>query len=239
MKNDFKLIVLCILLTIINISCKKDADIKPLDIGYEYYPDKAGKYIIYDVDSIVMNTFTTQVDTFKFQLKEVIESVYTDNSGRPTMRLERYRKNYNKTTPYDQLPWVITDVWSANRTATSVERLEENIRYVRLIFPIEKNKTWKGNIYNSLSEWNYKYTEINKATTIGGLPFDSTLTVIQINEENLIEKQYYREIYAKNVGLVYKQIIDVQSNLINSQPIMQRVTGGIISYSQTVRAYGD
>lgn len=229
MKKSFKILFLFAVMITLIISCKKDEQ-ATLDIGYGYYPNTAGKYIVYNIDSIVMNSFTKKVDTFYFQVKEVIESIYYDNTGRTTMRLERYRKDSSKTMKYSQLPWVLTDVWSANRTTTTAEKIEENIRYVRLIFPVELFKTWNGNAYNSIGEWNYKYTEMDKAKTIGGKAFDSTLTVIQTDQENLIDKKYYKEMYAKNVGLIYKQIIDVHSDNITGQPIMNRVTSGIIEY---------
>ena len=106
-------------------------------------------------------------------------------------------------------------------------------------FPVAKNKTWNGNAFNILGEWLYKYTEFDKAKTIGGIAFDSTLTVIQIDDENLIEKKYYREMYAKRVGLIYKQIIDVHSNKINSTPILLRdSTIGVIKYTATINSFG-
>jgi hypothetical protein len=225
MQRLCKIAFVLVLAAIAIVSCKKDKEAAALDIGYGYYPTTSGKSIIYDVDSIAKNSFTKQIDTFKFQLLEKIESVYYDNTGRPAMRLERYRRK-DKT-----MPWVLTDVWSANRTATTAEKVEENIRYVRLVFPVEINKIWNGNAYNNIGEWKYTYTEIDKAKTIGGHAFDSTLTVIQINQENLIDKKYYKEMYAKNFGLIYKQIIDVHSDSINAKPILQRVTNGLIKYT--------
>src|SRR5574337_305543 len=195
MKTIIQLFLSFTLLTTIFSSCSKD-EAPAIDMGYGYFPNTPGKYVVYDVDSIVMNSFTKTVDTFKFQLKEIIESVYTDNSGRPALRLERYRKNYSKTIPYNQMTWTLTDVWSENRTPTTAEKVEENIRFVRLVFPVAQNKKWNGNVYNSIGEWDYTYTEIDKAKTITGITFDSTLTVLQNNQENLIDKQYYQEMYA-------------------------------------------
>ncbi|MBK8657434.1 MAG: hypothetical protein IPN22_00765 [Bacteroidetes bacterium] len=39
----------------------------------------------------------------------------------------------------------------------------------------------------------------------GGLNFDSTLTVLQVDDEDLIEKTLRREVYAKNIGMVYQE----------------------------------
>src|SRR3990167_8625748 len=81
-------------------SCKKDPS-PALDLGYNYFPDAVGTYVVYNVDSIFYDDFNVNpsnhispADTFKFQLKEKIQSVYTDNEGRPALRLERYVKYY-------------------------------------------------------------------------------------------------------------------------------------------------
>ena len=238
MKNTFKIVVLLVAMAGLIVCCKKDQEETHTDIGYNYFPVKPGKYVIYNVDSIVMNSFTKKVDSFYFQIKEVIESVYTDNAGRPTLRLERYRKDSSKTLPYDQLKWVLKDVWSANRTNRAVEKVEENIRYVKLAFPVALNISWNGNAYNTLDEWDYKIKEVNMPRTVGKISFDSTLSVLQRDAEDLIDKKYYREMYAKNVGLIYKQIIDVHSDSINANPLMDRITKGIIKYTQTIKSFG-
>src|ERR1043165_19624 len=106
------------------LSCKKEKDPDP-DMGYNYFPDKPGKYVIYDVDSFYYNDFTGNIDTFKFQVKEKIHSVYTDLQSRPTLRIERYIKNYSPTVPYSSMSWMLKDVWAANRTATTAEKVEE------------------------------------------------------------------------------------------------------------------
>src|ERR1700757_5014557 len=86
---------------ILFFSCKKDATVAPPDLGYNYYPGTIKSYVIYDVDSIVYRVLPQQ-DTlkFKFQIKEVIDTLITDNQNRPTIKLIRYKKKYSPTTPY-------------------------------------------------------------------------------------------------------------------------------------------
>lgn len=192
-------------------SCKKD---EAPDVGYNYYPDRVGKYVIYEVDSISKDDLLNVDDTFKMQLKEVIESIYLDNQGRPTMRIERYKKFYSSTTPYDSMEWTLTDVWSATRTGTTLETNEENISYTRLIFPVRKNGTsWDGNAPNIFEAWGYEYTAVDVPETINSFSFDSVATVSEINTTNLVETKYSEAKYAKNVGLVYRKII-----LLGKQP---------------------
>jgi len=203
--HKLNLIAVLILLACVS-ACKKDEDVSPPDVGYEYFPDVVGHYVIYEGDSITYkDDLQEDPDTFRFLTKELIESVYTDNEGRPTLRIQRFTKWYNDTIPYEQMQWIHTDIWSANRTSTTAERVEENIRYVKLSFPVKENSSWNGNAFNFLEAWEYEYDEVDEQETINSNSFDSVATVIQSNVENLVDKKYAIEKYAKNVGLVYKE----------------------------------
>jgi len=228
-------------------SCKKDKALAP-DMGYNYFPTEKGRYVVYDVDSFYYDNFNvpTTIDTFKYQLKEKIQSIYLDNQNRPTIRLERYIKNYSSTVPYSVMSWTLKNVWSENRTATNAEKVEENVRYVKLKFPVKENQKWNGNIQNTLPEWNYSYNFFDLSRTIGGIKFDSVLQVDQYDDEskNLVERTLYIEKYARNVGLIFKQVIDVESQPgTNPQsnffqiPIMQRLISGF-QYTMTINSYG-
>jgi hypothetical protein len=226
------------LFTILFYSCKKDPVTSP-DMGYNYWPGTVGSWIIYDVDSTIYPDNNGDTIFYKYQLKEVIESSYNDNEGRPALRIERYRRYYQQGVSYDSIPWTLTDVWSANKTAAKLEMVEENIRYIKLAFPVKISNTWNGNAQNTLDEWIYKYSDMDKPRNTGTLSFDSTALVVQKDLENLIQKQYYIEVYARNVGLVSKQIIDVnsQGNVNYSLPIMNRIVSGVV-YRSTINSYG-
>lgn len=238
MKKFFNISFLLVLLAVALFSCKRDGSLAP-DMGYNYFPDKVGTYVVYNVDSIY---YTSELaDTFKFQIKEKIESVFNDIQGRPTMRIERYIKYYNDTIPYSAMNWTLRDVWAANRTATTAEKVEENERFIKLAFPVKKNQSWDGNAQNTYGQWNYTYSYYDLPRTINSVVYDSVLEVKQKDDLTLINKRYYIERYARNVGMVYKQVIDVESqpngihpdstNLLAqfySQPILQRVDDGVI-----------
>ncbi len=226
-------------------SCKKDEASVP-DFGYNFSPEQVGKYIVYDVDSFYYNDFTNQVDSFKFQIKEKIESFYYDNENRKTMRLERYVRSFNDTIPYASLPWILKDVWSANKTTTTYEKVEENVRFIKLAFPVKEEQVWNGNAQNTIDGWDYKYEFIDRPRTVAGITFDSVLQVTQLDDKlsNLIKHQYYIEWYARNVGMIYKKVIDVESQPGNpippnffQIPIMQRVTSGV-QYIMTYNTSG-
>ena len=230
-------------------SCKKD---EAPDVGYNYFPDRVGKYVIYEVDSISKDDQINVNDTFKMQLKEVIQSIYTDNQGRPTMRIERYKKFYNPSVSYDSMPWILKDVWSATRTNTTVETNEENITYTRMIFPVRKNGTkWDGNAPNIFEAWEYEYTSVDNPEIINNLSFDSVATIQEIDKINFVETKYSQAKYAKNVGLVYRKVILLGKqpiDLFDSPPYSDTLGLGstyllysdkAIIYTQKVIAYGN
>lgn len=215
--------VILYLLLVLGISCKKTTTSGSIDLGYDYFPNRAGNYVIYEVDSLYYNDFTSKIDTFKFQIKEKIASSYIDLSGRPTQRIERfYRKSENDT-------WLLKDVWFANRTSNTAEKVEENIRFVKLVFPLKKGNSWNGNRFNNLGEQNYTLAQLHESMKLGNLNLDSTLYISQRLDSNLIEKKIAYEIYAKHVGLVYKKDLSIadKDSVVNlNLPLELRANSG-------------
>jgi hypothetical protein len=220
--------------------CKNKTDDFVLDYKYEYFPLDSGRYWIWEVDSIIftpLGSGQVQRDTIKTYIKEVVESVYTDNAGRPTARIERYQSN---STDY---VWNITDVWFANLTQRTGEKIEENLRFVKLIFPPKQNQTWSGNQYIKVTEtiewlkdWTYRVIALDVPNTFNGISFDSTITVLQHDSENLIEKTFATETYAKNVGLVYKEWLNLEKTRV-TEPWTNPEKGFILK--MTIKEFGN
>ncbi|HRH02767.1 MAG TPA: hypothetical protein PLN13_06600 [Bacteroidia bacterium] len=233
MKN--KLLLTLVYIALIVTACKKDKAVEAVDIGYNYFPVEVGRYVVYQVDSISYNDFFTpvKIDTAHFQLKEVIESVFTDNEGRESERIERYVRYA------DTLPWSLRDVWYQTRSTTKAEKVEENVRFIRLTFPTRNNQKWNGNALNTIGTYSYEYKSVDTKKTVNGNVFDSTLTVNQILDSNLIEKKYQVEIYAKNVGMIYKRFVDVQDKGITIEPgpLSNRIDAGT-DYTYRIIEYG-
>ena len=208
MKRSF-LIMILLVTGIAVFSCKKKKEAEKPDIGEAYYPATIGRYVIYNVDSTVYNEFTYKPKYSKYQIKEKIEEEYTDSQGRPALKLARYIKKFDSLIPYSAMPWVIKDIWQVNITKKNVEVVEENIRFVKLIFPVKDNSTWDGNSTNTIGEWQYKYTYTGNKETINNILFENVTLVTQKDFQTLISRDYYVEKYAKEVGLVYREIIHI------------------------------
>jgi hypothetical protein len=222
------------------LSCakKKIPDSTSL-LGLEYYPTTIGKYVIYNVDSTIYNSLAQTTITTQYQIKEKITEKFTDNEGQEALRIERYIKKYNPLKSYDSIPWVIKEVWMINATNKSIQVVEGNVRYTKMIFPIQLNASWNGNAKNTIGEWLYSYNYIDKAETIGTTKLDKVLLIKQKEYRTLISYQNYNEKYAKGVGLVYREITDILSNnVIANVPVEGRIEDGVI-YKQTLVTYGN
>lgn len=206
MKLRYYWAAVCIALLVV-VSCNKEDDFQ-IDYKYEYFPTDSGRYVIYDVDSIIWNDFfdPPQVDTISFQVRELYTDIFTSGSGQPYRRIER------STRPDSRAAWALADVWSATIDNNRAIWDEENLRFLKILFPPKLGQKWAGNQFINtnqgpifLGDWEYEVTALDEPATINGLNFDSTLTVLLHADSNLIEKTYALERYAKGVGLVYKE----------------------------------
>lgn len=209
---------------VIIFSCKKETE-NPVDVGYEYFPVNVGHWVTYQVDSTYYDDFTDSVRVYHYKIKEFIESTFLDNQNRETQRIERYKQISDTTS------WYINNVWAMNLTPSTAEKVEEDYRYIKLVFPVKNGKTWNGNAYNVKDEQEYEFDDIDKPYTVNGLTFDSTVTVIQENELNMIQENYQVEVFAKHVGLIYKRYKSV--SLDNG-----KITKGC-NYSYKIISYGN
>lgn len=226
------------------LSCKKEKQ-PTIYMGYDYFPNTVGHYVIYQCDSITVNTLSINIppfDTFKYQIKEVIDSIFPNNQGEPTQRIVRYKRT-DTATPWINIS-ISEKVWTGNLLSTMAQRQEDNYKYIKLVFPPQLNETWNGNALNTIGTWNYKYTVLNTPATINGIRFDSTLTVIQQKDSSLQGYQYYFEQYATGVGLIHKVVIDWNTSSSNylskfAPPPIDSATNGTIFYSETYLSSGN
>lgn len=193
-----------------------------IDYGYDYFPLAIGAANIYQVDSIVYNPVIggIQADSTSVYLREVIVDSLLDESGNTWYRMERYQR-YS-----DTLPWQIAQVLMLSRNKSEAIRTEDNLRFIKLRFPIELNESWDGNAAFDASRdfavagenmavfknWNYQVLETDGVYQEGVLLLNEVLTVQNADDENLIERRFAIERYAKGVGLVYREwaIYDTQ-----------------------------
>lgn len=226
-----------ILLSVLFISCNKDnGTIADPVSPAEYYPLKVGSYFIYDVDSISYNDFTNPVtiDSIHYQVKESYTDTFYDESGFLNYRLTRHKRAGNDSVSVDEMPWEVSNIWFVTVSNKGIERVEENIRIVSLSHPVFNNKQWDGNAFNYMDAWDFTYKNLNSDFN----SFSSTLQVNQTLSDNLINYKNYMEVYAKDIGLVYRKRIDIESQktIDPSIPVIDRPEKGF-QYFQSLNSY--
>jgi phosphate starvation-inducible membrane PsiE len=86
--------------------------------------------------------------------------------------------------------------------------VEENQRIVKLVFKPTLDKIWNINMLNVSPKINAKYATIDQPFNLGNQVFNSTLKVDIQNFFSLVDDRVKYDIYAKNVGLIYKYFKD-------------------------------
>ena len=223
-----------LLIVFVGFSACKDREIGP-DVNLDttdqqqYFPLQLNRSITYQVDSIVYDfapggsIISSAATSF---IREIVADTLRDNDGRLQWKIERYRRTA------DTLPWVIDRIWAAERTASQAIRTEDNLRFLRLVFPMDRRSEWNGNLWIDASReieiagermrpftgWNYEVDSIDIPRQVGAFQFDSTLVITEVDETNIIERRLSRCVYAKNVGLVWKEQWILDSQYCNQVP---------------------
>lgn len=188
--------------------CKKKNDNSNYDFKYNYYPLDSNHSVTYHVDSISYSYSAPQYfrDTFSYDWRMVIGDTFYDNQNRLNYKIYCYRRADSTQ------PWNLDRLWSAYRTTTNLQINEDDLRFVKLVFPPSNGQTWNGNVYLPTStpydvflNWNYHYSTIDTSITINGETFDHAIVVGEVDNEDFVNKTLRREIYAKDVGLVYQE----------------------------------
>jgi hypothetical protein len=184
-------------------SCSKLAEVKPGQLGYEFFPLEVGHYTLYDLTDVTYSLTSAPV-TRRYQVKEVVADTFTDLTGKASYRIERFSR------PQAGSAWVLDSVWTARRSATQAIRVENNIPFVKIVFPVSDGLKWNGNVYNDREADEFRLKDVSKPFTVDGQPFDETLTVLQSTDSSLVGQDKRIEVYARNIGLIYHEKLIVQ-----------------------------
>jgi hypothetical protein len=203
-----KIIVLFLYMT----SCKNEKlNPEKVVIGYEFFPLQTGQWREYKVDSIVhldsddIYEIDTAIRHYTYHIREVVDTPFFDAQQEQAFVILRYKRMH------DSLPWDFNSLWTAKLTPHSAQRVEENIRFVRLEFPVRSNATWNGNAFNFFPVEEYRYENLFEPGSWGALSFDSTVTVLQNEFITSVNRTFKVEKYAAGAGLVFKQLDSVRT----------------------------
>ena len=212
------------------VSCDSSDENPAVDRSNQYFPVHAGQYQVYDVLEIV---YTLGVpETLKYQLKTVITDSFPNATGGFTYVMHRSKKGQAEQN------FTALDTWSARLGPQEVVVQEENISFVKIKLPAEKDTEWDGNLYNTLGEDGYLIEDAQTPYSVNGVAFDDCVVINQNdNQDYVVSLDQRKEVYARNTGLIYKE-----STLLNYCTVggclgQQQVESGKI-YQQTIKSHG-
>jgi hypothetical protein len=201
------------------MACEKETDVFKTERIKDYYPLKVGKYINYRLDSTVYLNLGTKKEVHSYLIQDRIDSIITDNLGRPSYKIKRTIRSNTDTTKWkDLMSYLVTF------DSTRLELVQDNQRYLKMVEPMSNGFNWKGNSYINtagipsiqyLEDWRYSYENVRRPFTANGISYTETVTVNQRNDTsgNAADKKFYfeinysKEVYSKSIGLIFKDFI--------------------------------
>lgn len=203
------------------VGCAKESETFETGLLSDYYPLQVGKTFTYRLDSTVLASFGTSLVVKSYQAKDSVESTFTDNQGRLSYRIFRLIRDTAGLKP-----WQFAATFFVTPTRQHVEFVDNNLRFIKLTAPVVVGNTWKGHSYidtkslntsvSYLDEWQYEYRDVSKPYRVSNAIYDSTVTVFQqdettppgpFNPQNYQQRNLGTEVYAKGIGLVYKEFL--------------------------------
>lgn len=190
--------------------CKKQTNQNFVtDYKYNYYPIDSGHSIIYNVDSVTFyyDGINYNRDTVHYQMMAVFGDTIHDLLDSVNFLVRYY------TRPDSNSDWGSPYISYDLLTKTNIQVIENDIRFIKLVFPPQAGETWNGNLfvpttgaYTDFLNWTgYTYENTDTSLLLNGLNYNNALVVSEDNSINVLTKQVRTEVYAPNVGLIYEE----------------------------------
>jgi hypothetical protein len=195
-----KLFRISALLLLVLAACDT-APVEPVNIppqGLDYMPLTLRHFVSYNVRE-TRYALNASPQVITYQLKEVVQEQIIASDGTPAWRIVRFRRANGRQN------WQVENVWLARKDERRAIRHEDNVPFVKLIFPFRLGIRWDGNALNDQARENYELEHLNKAYIFDGKTYSETATVLQRADSSLVSKDFRQEVYARNIGLIYRK----------------------------------
>jgi len=229
--------LLCLIMGFLSCGENEIETPDPSIFGYEYFPVDIGYEWVYKVDSVlVAQGGLANVESSSFVKEEIVELL--SDGDEKKYKIER---SYKKDSTSQ---WRVTDIWTTTTSTEKAIRTEDNLSFIKLVFPAVDGTKWDGNAFFDSSnlfpvaaenltvyqDWEYKINEVDEQI-IGGIFYDDVIDVSHIDDENFISKRFSSESYAKGIGLVSRnmEIYDSQNGDQNIAWIEKAESGFFLS----------
>lgn len=201
-------------------SCESETEaVDESTFGYDFFPVVVGKSWTYRSDSIVLFSGGTKRDTLQSYILEVVGDTFTDAAGNLAFKLNRFFKRNEADA------WTTLNTWTTSIDKTMAIRTEENIRQVKLVFPIKKGLRWNGNVF--LNEdltvdvggepitlykgWSPRMEQIDQPFDFKGEQVPSIFVNVA-KDNTILNFRDVTEYYGKGIGLLKREMVVYDSD---------------------------
>lgn len=229
-----------ILIGSVLFACEENEPVQP-DMGYEYFPLKVGAYLLYDVsETSILNN---QETTINYELRSTVTDSVKSETGTVTYFITREKRTSATES------WQPFETWSAQLSGNKLIQNESNVTFVKLTFPPSLNLKWDGNEFNNLPDngnlfndsksTQYVISDISNSFSLpNGLLATEVITVTQNSfNDKFIGRDERTEVYSRNLGLVYREVIQLTYCTASDCYGQQKVSNGVI-ISQSLKSHG-
>ncbi len=205
--------------------CKKNEDVSLIPFT-DLYPLQAGKVFYYRLDSTVVSNSRLQLLKVSYNAKDSVDIEFLDNLGRKSFRIFRYLRD-TLTPISNNSNWKYTATYYTSFDENRLEYVDNNLRFVPLTNPVAEGSQWNGTQYINTSggtsnpnvfydNWKFTYQNTGQSYVVKKGTIQDTYTIAQIDEltpdapfdpTNYQQKNYSVEVYAKGIGLIYKDFV--------------------------------
>jgi hypothetical protein len=225
-----------IFLILVLLACED----KPVtvELGTDFFPLRMGREWTYSVNKTTYSYLSAPVEE-SYELKIAVTDSTLRNGIVTYSLVVSTRSTFNNE-------WQTEQSWTARISGNQAIQNESNITRVKMIFPVGANTVWDGNQYNNeppfledyvttAEQRLFKVEDFNEAKELSsGLNFTGTLTVVISNLfDPIIGQDLQKETYARNVGLIYKEVTQL---VFCNQGSCTGLQQGV-SYTQTLTSY--
>jgi hypothetical protein len=205
--------------------CSETEELGDAEAGKTYFPLAIGDYRVYNVqfeEYLQGDTVTKQ----SFQLRERVDTLFNNLAGQLTYKIIRSKRANSSEN------WIDDSLITVTVTNDQLIHQSGNLSLVKMVFPVKENQYWSPNVYNNLDFdtlangsaapklLRSHYTEVGQPFSVGNSYYPKTVKVVVNDEETFINIDKREEVYAEDIGLVYKKY-----NIINY--CTQQPCGGI------------
>ena len=202
-------------------------DTVPIISDTAFFPLKKGNYWIYEIEEHHYQE-QSEISYSSYELKEEVVDSFFNVSSTLTYVIDR------SVRTADDQPWNALDTWTVRVDNDRIIVTEGNKSYVKLALPLFTGRVWDGNALNADGQDDYLVSDMPDHV----LSFDDGVDILQEDEENLLLKEKRMEVYARDVGMVYREKVEI-SYCADAGCIGQNIIEEGTEYYQVLTEYGD